>query len=94
MSEADTVWHAGDRDMNCRSIGIEVVSADEDYSEVEVGKLVWLVGTLMGRCGIGASGAIRHYDVTGMICPAPYIEAGRRAALKARTCGALEGWRV
>lgn len=75
--------------MNCRSIGIEVVGAGEDYSEVEVGKLAWLVGELMRGYGIPASGVIRHYDVTGKICPAPYIEAGRWAALKARICGVL-----
>lgn len=82
VDDADTAWHAGNWDMNCLSIGIEVVSAGEDYSEVEVGKL-------MRKYGIGASGVIRHYDVTGKICPAPYIEAGRWAALKARICGAL-----
>ena len=87
VDEADTAWHAGNWGMNCRSVGIEVVSAGEDYSEVEVGKLAWLVGVLMGRYGIGPEGVIRHYDVTGKICPAPYIEAGRWAALKARICG-------
>lgn len=30
-----------------------------------------------------ASGAIRHYDVTGKRCPAPYVSAGKWAALKA-----------
>lgn len=89
VDDADTAWHAGNWDMNCRSIGIEAVSAGEDYSEVEVGKLAWLVGTLMRKYGIGASGVIRHYDVTGKICPAPYIEAGRWVALKARICGAM-----
>ncbi len=87
VDEDDTAWHAGNWGMNCRSVGIEVVSAGEEYSEVEVGKLAWLVGVLMGRYGIGPEGVIRHYDVTGKICPAPYIEAGRWAALKARICG-------
>lgn len=87
VDEGDTAWHAGNWDMNCRRIGIEVVSAGEDYSEVEVGKLAWLVGVLMRRYGIGPEGVIRHYDVTGKICPAPYIAAGRWAALKARICG-------
>lgn len=39
VAEGDTAWHAGNWLMNCRSVGIEVVSAGEDYSEVEVGKL-------------------------------------------------------
>lgn len=53
VAEGDTAWHAGNWLMNCRSIGIEVASAGEDYSEVEVGKLARLVQTLMKRYGIG-----------------------------------------
>lgn len=46
VAEADTAWHAGDWDMNCRSIGIEVV----------VGKIVWLVGALMRSAALGRPG--------------------------------------
>lgn len=38
MAEGDTARHAGNWLMNCCSVGIEVVSAGEDYSEVEAGK--------------------------------------------------------
>lgn len=86
VAEGDTAWHAGNWLMNCRSVGIEAVSASEDYSEVEVGKLAWLVQTLMKRYGISEGGVIRRYDVTDKICPAPYIAAGRRAALRPRIC--------
>lgn len=86
VAEGDIAWHAGNWLVNCRSVGIEVVSAGEDYSEVEVGKLAWLVQTLMKRYGISEGGVIRHYDVTGKICPAPHIAAGRRAALRSRIC--------
>ncbi len=87
VAEADTAWHAGQWDMNCRSIGIEVVSAGEDYSGVETSKLEWLVGRLMAKYGIGASGVIRHYDVTGKRCPAPYVSADKWAELKAAITG-------
>lgn len=87
VAEGDTAWHAGNWQMNCRSIGIEVVSAGEDYSEVEIGKLAWLVRKLMTKYGIPASGVIRHYDVTGKLCPAPYVTTKRWAALRARICG-------
>lgn len=87
VAEGDTAWHAGQWDMNCRSIGIEVVSAGEDYSGAEVSKLTWLVGRLMAKYGIGASGVIRHYDVTGKRCPAPYVDAGKWAALRAEITG-------
>ena len=92
VAEADTAWHAGNWQMNCRAIGIEVVSAGEDFSATEVEKLGWLVRKLMAKYGIGASGVIRHYDVTGKLCPAPYVAASKWAALKAAiTDGAASG---
>lgn len=87
--EGDTAWHAGDWQMNCRAIGIEVVSAGEDFSDVEVDKLSWLVQRLMDKYGIGAAGVIRHYDVTGKRCPAPYVAASKWAALKAAITGGV-----
>lgn len=87
VAEGDTAWHAGDWQMNCRAIGIEVVSAGEDFSATEVEKLGWLVKRLMAKYGIGASGVIRHYDVTGKLCPAPYVAASKWAALKAAITG-------
>lgn len=41
----------------------------------------------MAKYGIGASGVIRHYDVTGKLCPAPYVAASKWAALKATIMG-------
>ena len=55
VAEGDTAWHAGNWDMNCRAIGIEVVSAGEDYSGTEITKLAWLVQKLMAK--YGTSGA-------------------------------------
>lgn len=89
VAEGDTAWHAGDWQMNCRAIGIEVVSAGEDFSATEVEKLGWLVRRLMAKYGIGASGVIRHYDVTGKLCPAPYVTASKWAALKAAITGGV-----
>ena len=92
VAEGDTAWHAGNWAMNCRAIGIEVVSAGEDFSAAEIQKLGWLVRKLMAKYGIGASGVIRHYDVTGKLCPAPYVAASKWAALKAAiTGGAASG---
>lgn len=89
VAEGDTAWHAGDWQMNCRAIGIEVVSAGEDFSATEVEKLGWLVRKLMAKYGIDASGVIRHYDVTGKLCPAPYVTASKWAALKAAITGGV-----
>lgn len=38
VAEGGIARHAGNWLMNCCSVGIEVVSAGEDYSEVEAGK--------------------------------------------------------
>lgn len=89
VAEGDTAWHAGDWQMNCRAVGIEVVSAGEDFSATEVEKLGWLVRKLMAKYGIGTSGVIRHYDVTGKLCPAPYVAASKWAALKAAITGGV-----
>ena len=86
VAEGGTAWHAGNWLTNCRSVGIEVVSAGEYYSKVKMGKLAWPVQTLMKRYGISEGGVIRHYDVTGKVCPALYIAAGRWAALRSRVC--------
>ena len=64
VAEGDTAWHAGNWDMNCRAIGIEVVSAGEDYSGTEITKLAWLVQKLMAKYGIGSSGVIRQSDTS------------------------------
>lgn len=87
VAEDDTAWHAGNWLMNCRAVGIEVVSAGEDFSATEIQKLAWLVKRLMAKYGIGASGVIRHFDVTGKRCPAPYVSASKWAALKAAITG-------
>ena len=39
--------------------------------------LVWLVSRLMDEYGIGVDHVIRHYDVTGKICPNPYVKNNR-----------------
>lgn len=87
VTEGDTTWHAGNWDMNRRAIGIEAVSASEDYSGTEITKLAWLAQKLMSKYGIGSSGVIRHYDVTGKLCPVPYVAASKWAALKRRITG-------
>lgn len=72
VHEYDTAWHAGEWDMNCRSIGIEVVSAGEEYTDAQKETLRYLVRGIMVRRSIKASRVIRHYDVTGKVCPAAY----------------------
>ena len=79
--ESDTAWHAGNWSMNCRSIGIEVCSDGEPFTPAEIKELHWLVREIMADYGIPASRVIRHYDVTGKLCPYPYINEGKWKAL-------------
>ena len=87
VSEGDTAWHAGDWGTNLRSVGIEVVSGGSDFTDAQIETLAQLVAEIRGRCGIGAENVIRHYDVTGKLCPAPYVDGGKWSALHDRICG-------
>lgn len=97
VSESDIAWHAGKWAMNCRSIGIENVSAGEDFTEAQIDTLSALVRALMEKYGIGADHVIRHYDVTGKLCPAPYVDSSKWEALHSRitaggTSAAKDEW--
>ncbi len=87
VSEGDTAWHAGHWATNLCSVGIEVVSGGSDYTEAQISALAALVADIRARCGVSADDVIRHYDVTGKLCPAPYVDGGKWAALHARICG-------
>ncbi len=87
VSEGDTAWHAGHWGTNLCSVGIEVVSGGADYTEAQISALSQLVADIRSRCGVSAGNVIRHYDVTGKLCPAPYVSASKWAALHARICG-------
>lgn len=72
---------------NYNSIGIEcgveytekVASADADsnkwyFTEETQESLVWLVSKLMDEFDIPIEHTVRHFDVTGKICPNPYVK--------------------
>lgn len=44
------------------------------FTEETQESLVWLVSKLMDEYGISFDHVIRHYDVTGKICPNPYVK--------------------
>ena len=62
---------------NSNSISVElcdtVKNGISDFSESTVRNAVELVHSLMGQYGIDTEHVIRHFDVTGKICPKPYI---------------------
>lgn len=79
---ADTAWHCGDNPpskngcINRNSIGIEmcVKYSNGVYSipEATVDNTVWLVNYLLEM--FPNAKLCRHYDVTGKICPQPWVE--------------------
>ena len=78
VPESDTAWHAGNWDMNCRSLGIEMCSRKDSKGnyyipDATVKRAAELTKELMAKYGIALSGVIRHYDVTGKRCPEPMV---------------------
>ena len=64
----------------CYTENVKEASGDSDkwYFTTETQEsLVWLVSKLMDEYGISADHVIRHYDVTGKICPNPYVKNNR-----------------
>ena len=83
----DTAWAVGNFAENQRTVSVEVVSAGEDFTEAQVAALAEIYAYL--RATYGITRVIRHYDVTGKLCPAPYVVASKWAALRAAITGGL-----
>ena len=89
VEDGDIAWHCGAkayRHPKCRnsnSIGIELCvrnkgsqaadSRDWYFEEATVTAATMLTRELMEKYGVPADRVIRHYDVTGKICPNPYV---------------------
>ena len=87
VSEDSIAWHCGNWNRNCHSIGIENVSSGEDFTDAQKASLRDLVLDIMNRYGISADHVIRHYDVTGKLCPAPYVDSSKWDELHAYITG-------
>lgn len=89
VEDKDIAWHCGAksyRHPDCRnsnSIGIELCvrnkgsraadSKDWYFEDATVAAAIRLTKELMQKYGIPAERVIRHNDVTGKICPNPYV---------------------
>lgn len=82
--DKDTAWHCGAKTYKhkeCRngnSIGIELCSRKDAtgkyyFKEAVVLRAISLTKELMTKYNIPINNVIRHYDVTGKICPAPMV---------------------
>lgn len=98
VQDSDTAWHCGRTDgkykhpecRNANSIGIEMCCHQDQagrwYFDPEtVDRAVELTRALMEKYHINTDHVIRHYDVTGKVCPAPYVnDPAAWAAFKKR----------
>ncbi len=84
VAETDTAWHCGasryvhPECRNDNAIGVELCchkdAAGGWYFDPEtVDAAVALCREIIARYGIARSHVLRHYDVTGKICPAPFV---------------------
>lgn len=96
VPEEDTAWHCGANRYkhpacrNANSIGVELCSRKDAQGSYYIkpetaAHAVRLVRMLMEKYGIPVSRVLRHYDVTGKRCPAPWVndESQWRAFLEA-----------
>lgn len=116
VEDKNIAWHCGAksyRHPDCRnsnSIGIEMCvrnrgskaanSRDWYFEDATVQAAIQLTKELMEKYGVSADHVVRHYDVTGKICPNPYVYNHTqhtwdafKAALTASEA-AVTGWEV
>ena len=80
VQDTDVAWHCGSKNprhpycRNANSIGIEMCNSVGGVPDDVKSLTVSLVQELMSRYGIDPSHVLRHYDVTGKKCPAPWVD--------------------
>lgn len=84
VPESEAAWHCGaktyvhPRCRNQNSIGVELCSRKTDgtytFAPQTLKHAVQLVRQLMKTYDIPVERVLRHYDVTGKGCPAPFLE--------------------
>lgn len=85
VNDCDTAWHCGgtkykhEECRNANSIGVEICSKKDSegryfFDGDAVRNAAELVGALMKKYGVTPDRVLRHYDVTGKNCPAPFVE--------------------
>lgn len=76
-------WHCGAkqyRHPNCRnanSIGVEICMHDKNghLRNKSISHAAQLVHTLLKQYNLGVTQVLRHYDVTGKLCPQPMVQS-------------------
>lgn len=84
VPEGDTAWHIGAKKYvhpecrNSNAVGIELCCHQDGsghwYFDPEtVGQAAKLACEIMAKYKIPVDRVLRHYDVTGKVCPEPYV---------------------
>lgn len=84
IEDKNIAWHCGANSYkhpycrNSNSIGVELCSRKNSngtyyFKPKTVDNAVWLVKQLMAKYNVPITNVVRHYDVTGKICPEPYV---------------------
>ena len=97
VREEDTAWHCGRTDgrykhpkcRNANSIGIEMCCHQDAKGNWTIDEATYRVAAqlgrdIMARYGIPLENVLRHYDVTGKLCPQPLVDEDKWTAFKAR----------
>ena len=76
MPENEVAYHAGNLTINYNSIGIEICHPDwtGKFNGTTYNTLIELLVDLCRRYNLTIDKIIRHYDVTGKLCPKYYVE--------------------
>ena len=80
VKDADTAWHCGSsspRHPECRnsnSIGVEMCNSLHGVSDAVRDRTAAFVRELMDKYQVPPKRVLRHYDVTGKKCPAPWVD--------------------
>ncbi len=84
VKDNDIAWHCGaksyrhERCRNDNSIGVEMCSEKDSNGQYYINEqtqntAIVLVKTLMEKYNIPLENVLRHYDVTGKMCPEPFV---------------------
>lgn len=82
VGENVIAYHAGNPDVNGRSIGIELVNngdGKDPFPPAQIDALIKLIKTLRARYAVPLAGIVRHADVDQRLCTCPWTEEDRLA---------------
>lgn len=80
VQDTDVAWHCGSKNprhpycRNANSIGIEMCNSVGSVPEAVRDRTAAFVQQKMKEYGLDVNHVLRHYDVTGKRCPAPWVD--------------------